>query len=140
MKIQLTQGQHTVVDEEDYSSFVIRRWYLGPSGYASRFEKRRVIFLHREIMGCPENRVVDHINHNKLDNRRSNLRIVSKSANALNRVGANSNNLSTIIRGIHFSRKTGYYYCEIMKNGVRKRTTVNNLSKAKKIVREWQNA
>lgn len=42
--------------------------------------------LHRVITGCPEGKIVDHINHDPLDNRRSNMRICS--------VGENNSNLS----------------------------------------------
>jgi hypothetical protein len=50
--------------------------------------KSKRIYLHRVIMDCPYDRVVDHINHDTLDNRKSNLRIVSASENQQNRKGA----------------------------------------------------
>lgn len=48
-------------------------------------EPKRNIRLHRWIMDEPENFVIDHINHDTLDNRYHNLRIVSQSVNMLNR-------------------------------------------------------
>ena len=48
-------------------------------------KKNTRIHLHRLIMDCPDNMVVDHINGNNLDNRKCNLRIVTQSQNALNR-------------------------------------------------------
>ncbi|MCQ2574535.1 MAG: HNH endonuclease [Alphaproteobacteria bacterium] len=42
--------------------------------------------LHRIITGCPDNMVVDHINHNTLDNRRCNLRVVTNRVNAQNKI------------------------------------------------------
>jgi len=50
--------------------------------------------LHRVIMNAPPGKVVDHINHNTLDNRKDNLRIVSYVENARNRAGLNRNNKS----------------------------------------------
>lgn len=42
-------------------------------------------FLHRLIMSCPPDKVVDHINGNPLDNRKCNLRICTHKENCLNR-------------------------------------------------------
>ncbi len=47
-------------------------------------KKKQVIF-HRWLLDCPEDKQVDHINHNTLDNRRGNLRIVEPSQNSQNR-------------------------------------------------------
>lgn len=40
--------------------------------------------MHRLIIGAPDGMIVDHINHNRLDNRRQNLRIVTPSENMRN--------------------------------------------------------
>lgn len=55
--------------------------------------------LHRYLTNCPKSLHVDHINRNPLDNRRCNLRVVSRSINQLNR-GKQSNNKSNIT-GVH---------------------------------------
>jgi len=41
--------------------------------------------MHREIMGCPTKKQIDHINNDPLDNRRSNLRVCSHAENSRNR-------------------------------------------------------
>ena len=60
--------------------------------------------LHRWILNInSSDKVVDHINHNTLDNRRNNLRILTDAENKQNRKGAQKNNLSGI-RGVHWSK------------------------------------
>lgn len=47
------------------------------------------VHLHRLIMDCPEGYVVDHINHDTVDNRKYNLRVVTQAENSRNRKDAN---------------------------------------------------
>lgn len=49
------------------------------------------LLLHRLIMNCPEDMVVDHIDRNIFDNRKSNLRIVSRLINANNKTKSECN-------------------------------------------------
>ncbi|WML48479.1 hypothetical protein RCG23_25170 [Neobacillus sp. PS3-34] len=57
---------------------------------------RRRVYLHRVVMDAPEDKIVDHINHDTLDNRKRNLRNVTFSENQQNRKGANKNSLSGV--------------------------------------------
>ena len=88
----------TVLDKEDYEKVKYWRWQESSSGYARRNVSyksedgsvhRRVIELHRFIMSVVDEQdkslVVDHINGDRLDSRRSNLRLVSPSVNSSNR-------------------------------------------------------
>lgn len=45
---------------------------------------KKIVALHRYVMNCPNGLVVDHLNHNTLDNRRSNLRVVTYGENLRN--------------------------------------------------------
>ena len=51
------------------------------NGYVINSKMER---LHRIIMNCPKDKVIDHINHNPLDNRKSNLRICTQMENSYN--------------------------------------------------------
>lgn len=57
-----------------YAAYKVRRHPLKPLQ----------VYMHRFLMGAPSGLVVDHINHNTLDNRRENLRVVTPAANSLN--------------------------------------------------------
>jgi len=92
MEIKLTQGKVAIIDDEDFESVSKFRWcYDSSNGYpVSRIKGIRVR-LHRFILNDKNARYVDHINRNKLDNRKSNLRTCNSSQNVRNR-GLNKNN------------------------------------------------
>lgn len=72
-------------------------WSLQPTPttfYVKSVLNKRPIYLHRWVTSCPEGYVVDHINHDCLNNRSSNLRVVESYQNSQNRKSASSNNLS----------------------------------------------
>ncbi len=87
-KIALTQGKFALVDDEDYK--VVKKYTLFLNrGYVCTWVgkghlERKLVGIHRLITNCPKGKVVDHINHNKLDNRIQNLRIASSSQNNMN--------------------------------------------------------
>jgi len=89
-KINLTgkRGGYAIVDD-DKAWLAQYKWYQNFNVYARygirRGGKMRIVFLHHAIVGYPLNKLqIDHINGDKLDNRRSNLRIVTRSFNATN--------------------------------------------------------
>ncbi len=74
------------VDDEDYEMVSAHRWGLGGHGYATTSTpKSRMVYMHRLIAGTPVGMETDHLNRNKLDNRRSNLKICTRAENMLNR-------------------------------------------------------
>jgi hypothetical protein len=87
-EIQLTQGKVSIVDDEDFETLRWFRWCYMSRGYAVRSsygERREMLYLHRVIMQAPPGLLVDHINGDKLDNRRENLRLCSARENLRNR-------------------------------------------------------
>jgi hypothetical protein len=87
--IPLLRGQTTLVDDDVYPELAQYRWRLNSSGYAVRSykanDKEIVVCMHREIMHAPRGLVVDHISGNRLDNRRSELRLITQQENLMNR-------------------------------------------------------
>ena len=88
-KIKLTKGKYAIVDDEDYESLSKFQWHISGTGYAARQLSvqlgRNKEMMHRVVNGTPEGLSTDHINHDKLDNRKSNLRSCTSSQNQRNR-------------------------------------------------------
>lgn len=79
------KGLFTLVDDKDYEEFNKWKWKLDKSGCATRSKYKNSLYrLHREIMNCSKGMVVDHINGDRLDNRRENLRICTYQQNSFN--------------------------------------------------------
>lgn len=107
-----------IVDDEDRDLFRYR-WRLHPRGYAqTTFPGYGDTYMHRVIMermlarALSNTEYVDHINGDKLDNRRSNLRLASASQNNANR-GPAANNKTGYRGVVKDNRKVGCYraYC-----------------------------
>lgn len=77
---------HTLIDAVDAEAVNRYRWCLTTDGYVRRNDRKRYVRLHRVLLGLAtgDPRHVDHINGDPLDNRRTNLRIVTRSQNAQN--------------------------------------------------------
>jgi hypothetical protein len=110
--IPLTMGQFAIVDADIFEILDTYNWaaqYSKSSDtfYAYRFvgnESRRYISMHREIMGVSDAElVIDHINHNGLDNRKVNLRVCTNTENLMNR-RPNKNTTSKYV-GVSFCKK-----------------------------------
>lgn len=84
-QIILSKGKITLVDDIDYEVLKKVKWHYC-NGYASRKVNKKREYMHHFITGVSPSylKVVDHVNQNKLDNRRKNLRLVSRSVNATN--------------------------------------------------------
>lgn len=93
--IPLTKGKSTIVDDVDYDFLMQWKWWYGGK-YAVRTHQDMPVLLHRivaERAGINPRHKIDHINRDRLDNRRHNLRAATKSQNGTNR-GPNKNNTS----------------------------------------------
>ena len=107
--------QIIILDNDDYENIVknkIKLWInYAPtvhSCYAIFWKDNKRIRLHRFITNCPKDKVVDHINHNTLDNRKCNLRICTRFENNQN----NSNN-KTGQAGVYWSNRDKTFIVEL---------------------------
>jgi hypothetical protein len=87
--------EFAVVDDEDFEKVNQFNWTLSANGYAYRRmarPERKVVFMHRFILSFNDPSLdVDHINGKKLDNRKSNLRIATRSQNMKNSKAKSTN-------------------------------------------------
>jgi hypothetical protein len=95
-EIILKQGFSALIDDDDFSRFENYKWLwkyncysYGIAYYLKKVCKGHYesILMHREIMGLKQHDglVVDHINHNSLDNQKVNLRVCTQQQNSWNR-------------------------------------------------------
>ncbi len=125
-KILLTRGQCAIVDDSDFPSLNKNRWYAlwsacTKSFYAvrksPRSEGHKTIGMARVILGIADKKMnADHINHDTLDNRRTNLRAATHAQNRQNRRGAQSNSATGVL-GVYPCKKTGGFQAQIRTNG-----------------------
>jgi hypothetical protein len=121
--IPLTHGKVAMVDDQDYEILSKWKWYVTWNGYAARSQHRKrgknkysckKVWMHREINKTPNGFITDHVNRNKLDNRRCNLRTASKSENAIN-TGIPRNNKSGY-KGVYWEKWSGKWRAELKIN------------------------
>jgi hypothetical protein len=107
----LKSGYDVIVDDSDYEILSDYKWNLSGGLYAVRFEKGKQILMHRQIMDAPKGMVVDHINGNKLDNRRKNLRVCTNQQNICNMKSKNNSGF----KGVYFDRCSKKYTARVNK-------------------------
>ena len=94
-KILLTQGKYALVDDTDFEFLNQWKWYYN-KGYAIRHSSKdnsEKIYMHRLVNKTPDGLETDHINQDKIDNQRINLRTATRSQNGINK-GLQLNNKS----------------------------------------------
>nr|UVX41638.1 MAG: HNH endonuclease [Bacteriophage sp.]UWG92920.1 MAG: HNH endonuclease [Bacteriophage sp.] len=101
----------TLIDKEDIPKVINNKWCRDKNGYVKNSKQG---YLHRILLG-ETNLFIDHINGNKLDNRKRNLRICNNADNLKNRVKLPKNNTSGIL-GVRFREDRNKWYTEIQCN------------------------
>lgn len=84
--IPLSQNRQTMVDDEDYEELSKFKWHTA-NGYVVRHVTTKPDvreYMHRRVNNTPKGLVTDHINGDKLDNRKENLRTATVSQNGIN--------------------------------------------------------
>lgn len=102
-RVPLTKGMTALVDDEDYDRVMEHSWCASKTEktwYAQATINSRHVSMHRFILSAIRGQYVDHVNHDGLDNRRSNIRVCCQSRNAGNAVLHCKN--KTGLKGVFF--------------------------------------
>lgn len=93
-RIRMAQPRYAKVDPADYKRLRKYEWFAMKGIYTfyiyrcvpgGKVKKRKLISLHKEIIKAPAGMVIDHINHDGMDNRSANLRTATYSQNVCHR-------------------------------------------------------
>lgn len=106
--ITTAKGEVILADSSDLEELSKHSWCISKTGYPVARVNGKVMKLHRYLLKLDDpKKVVDHINHNPLDNRRSNMRVCTSQENSRNKGGGHP------IHGIRLM-KSGKYQVRIM--------------------------
>lgn len=103
-----------IIDIEDYELCKNYTWHLDSSGYARTTIDNHKVRMHRFLLNPQKTEIVDHINRNRLDYRRCNMRIVTREENSINRSLQSNNNSG--ISGVYFTN--GYWISRLHKRNM----------------------
>lgn len=112
-----------IIDKEDVIKIKPYKWRLNKGGterskcngvYTGNAKNSKCISLHRFLMNCPKNMYVDHVNGNRLDNRKNNLRICTNQENSFNRTVQGNNTSGS--KGVWFDKSRSKWTAEIKYN------------------------
>jgi hypothetical protein len=107
------------VDDEDYDTVAAHRWNFNGDKYPrTAFGWPQTwVTMHLFLVPRPAGMTVDHINGDKLDNRRANLRLCTDRQNNLNRPKQSNN--KTGYKGVYVDGRSGKYVAQIRSGGTK---------------------
>jgi hypothetical protein len=113
IEMTLTRGKVALIDKADLAAVITRRWHAHFDGayWSVASHAHPTLYLHRLLLDAPEDRYVDHINGDGLDNRRVNIRLATNGQNQWNsrkRLGTTSH-----YKGVHFRKDRDCWYARI---------------------------
>jgi len=129
--LELTQNKVALIDKDMIDIVKDFKWYAMKDGgdiwYAIRKEKGKKIRMHRVIFesvnGPLGDKFIDHIDHDGLNNRLSNLRAATNQENQMNarkqRI-KNGKSTSSKFKGVCFHKQTGKWHARITIDGKKK--------------------
>lgn len=116
-------GRVALIDDSDYDHLKQHKWRVARCNqnaaytYAATRIAGRFMLMHRFILNAPASKLVDHINGDRLDNRRCNLRLCTHAENQRN--GKRPSNNTSGFKGVHWRKDRQRWYAEIYVNNAR---------------------
>jgi hypothetical protein len=112
--IALTNGGYAYVDAADFEWLNKYHWRL-ENGYAARYEKGKVVFMHRQILKPPKSKLVDHSDGNQINNCRTNIRPATRTQNRGNQ--RKCYHTASRFKGTYYNRDVRKWYAHCMYAG-----------------------
>ncbi len=109
------KGKTMLIDEEDYDFVAFKQWYIQSEGYVCHRDHTGTHYLHRFLMRPPDGLQVDHINGDKLDNRRCNLRLCTNQQNSWN-IKNNRKKKTSLYRGVYWYERDSRWVANLCLN------------------------
>lgn len=109
--INLINGGYCLVDSGEYNNLMNHRWRGNTKGYAVKSSGYPRVSMHRYLLNAPKGIHVDHINNNKLDNRKENLRLCNQSQNEANKRPRSG--FSSAYKGVSWHKATKKWKAQI---------------------------
>ena len=113
-KVPLPNGQFAIVDDDDYDLVMRHKWHIMANSGDTHLYAATKLRMHRLIMDAPPGALVDHINGDTLDNRRSNLRLCT---NAQNQQNSGSRGGSSKYKGVSYNKRYNKWLAAFMFEG-----------------------
>ena len=117
IKNNKNEEYNVYIDGESFEKINKYTWYIqkiGKNYYVASRTSGKFVYMHRLIMGYPENKCIDHINGNGLDNRIENMRICTHAENQRNQRIQKPK--SSKYKGVYFNKQYKKYMSKIMIN------------------------
>lgn len=105
----ITKKGNIKIDKDDVELLSKFNWYIETTGYARTRIGNKLVYLHRLLLGFPH--MSDHINRNRLDNRKNNLRIVTNQQNSCNYAG--HSNTTSKFKGVSYDKVKKKWHAKI---------------------------
>lgn len=124
-EVPVSNGKYTAfVNDEDYGTVSKYVWYIYKSNSNSLYARAKIrtgnkikkVFMHRFILKAKDGDIIDHIDHNGLNNQRNNIRIANPSINSMNRRNSKKESSTSIYKGVY--KKGNRYIARITKDGI----------------------
>lgn len=113
-EIKLRDGSRLLLDDADVQLLGTHRWHVTTEGYVARGARidgrKATIYLHRLLTGAECGQDVDHVNRDRLDNRRENLRLCTRAENLQNVAGRGG---TSSLRGVSWHRRAGKWRADV---------------------------
>jgi len=114
--IRVHDGKTFIIDIEDAKKVLEHTWFITlgyPKTHSTKLNTK--IPVHNIVMDVPDGFLVDHVNHNTLDNRKVNLRVCTKQENSFNKKKIES--CSSRFKGVCWNKRKNKWQAEIKFNG-----------------------